>query len=91
MVNISGKIIDEMTLVGIEQTPIYISGKLVAVTDESGNYNFQINPGEYRLEIRPREFLYLFRDVKVTSDGRMMDVRTGKQIKKEMRMVRATL
>lgn len=91
MVTLSGKLIDEASLLGIEQTPIYLNGRLIAVTDEDGNYTFDIAPGDYKLEIRPREFLYVFRDVRVTSDGRILDIKTGRAIKKSMPMVRATL
>lgn len=91
MVSISGKLTDIDTLAGIEQTPISLNGRLVAVTNEDGNYTFDITPGDYKLEIRPREFLYVLRDVRVTPDGRMLDIKTGMAIKKSMPMVRATL
>jgi len=91
MVTVTGKLIDEATLSGIEQTPIYLDKKIVAVTDEDGNYTMSVPAGAYRLEIRPREFLYVIRDVQVTPDGRMIDTKTGKPVKKAMSLTRATL
>lgn len=91
MVTVTGKLVDEATLSGIEQTPIYLNKKIVAVTDEDGNYTLDVPPGAYRLEIRPREFLYVIRDVQVTPDGRILDKKTGKPIKKSMPLTRATL
>jgi len=91
MVTLSGKLVDEASLAGVEQTPLYLNGKIAAVSDEDGNYTLDIKPGEYRLEVRPREFLYIIRDVRITPDGRIIDVKTGKPIKKELPMVRATL
>lgn len=91
MVTLSGKLIDEASLAGVEQTPMYLNGKLIAVTDEDGNYTLDVAPGDYKLEIRPREFLYILRDVRVTPDGRILDIKTGRALKKSMPMVRATL
>jgi len=91
MVTITGKLVDEATLSGIEQTPIYLNKKIVAVTDEGGNYKMTVSAGAYRLEIRPREFQYIIRDVKVTTDGRLIDTKTGNPLKREMPLTRATL
>ncbi|MEA3338435.1 MAG: hypothetical protein U9R15_00570 [Chloroflexota bacterium] len=91
MVTITGTLIDSDTLSGIEQTPIYLNKKIVAVTDEEGTYSLTVSAGEYRLEIRPREFQYIIRDIRVTPDGRMIDTKTGKPIKKSMPLTRATL
>ncbi len=91
MVTVTGKLIDEATLAGIEQTPIYLNGRIVAVTDEDGDYTLDVAPGDYRLEVRPREFLYVIRDVQVTPDGRIIDKKTGKLVKKTMPLTRATL
>jgi len=91
MVTVTGKLIDSDTLSGIEQTPIYMNKKIVAVTDEDGNYSMSVSAGAYRLEIRPREFLYVIRDVQVMPDGRIIDTKTSKPIKKEMPLTRATL
>ena len=91
MVLISGKLIDEASLAGIEQTPLYLNGKIAAVSNEDGNYTLDVIPGDYKLEIRPREFLYVLRDVRVTPDGRILDIKTGRPLKKDMPMVRATL
>lgn len=91
MVTVAGKLVDEATLSGIEQTPIYLNKKIVAVTDEEGNYSLTVSAGAYRLEIRPREFQYIIRDIRITEDGRMIDTKTGKPLKKSMPLTRATL
>ena len=91
MVTITGKLTDQDTLAGIEQTPLYLNGKISAVTDEDGNYTLDTAPGDYRLEIRPREFQYVVRDVRITKDGRIIDKKTNRQIKRIMPLVRATL
>jgi len=90
-VTITGRLLDVDTFADIEQTPIYLNGVIAAVTDEDGRYTINVPPGEYRLEIRPREFHYLIRDVVVTSDGRIIDKLTGKPVKKTLQLVRATL
>ncbi len=91
MVTVTGKLIDSDTLTGIEQTPIYMDTKIAAVTDEMGNYSMSVPAGTYRLEIRPREFQYVIRDVQVMPDGRLIDTKTGKPLKKAMPLTRATL
>ena len=91
MVQITGKLSDSDTLAGVEQTPIYINGRIVAVTDEVGNYSLSAPAGDYRLEIRPREFQYIIRDIRITKDGRMIDRKTGKHVKQNIPMSRATL
>jgi len=91
MVEIAGTLTDADTLSGGEQTPIYLNNKIVAVTDEDGNYTLDVPPGDYRLEVRPREFLYVVRDVQITKDGQILDKKTGKRVKKTMPLTRATL
>lgn len=91
MVQVTGKLTDDSSLAGVEQTPVYLNGKIMAVTDEDGNYSLDAPVGDYRLEIRPREFQYIIRDVKITKDGRMVDRKTGKHVKQNIPMSRATL
>jgi hypothetical protein len=91
MVKVIGKLTDVDTLSGIDQTPVYLNGTLVGVTDDDGNYDIDVKPGEYRLAIRPREFLPLLREVRIDGRGQMIDQKTGRPLKKTIPLVRATL
>jgi len=75
----------------IEEAPMYLDGRVAAVTDNNGGYSFIAAPGRHRFEVRPREFLYVIRDVMITQDGRMIDQATGRPVRKDLRLTRATL
>jgi hypothetical protein len=92
MPKISARIIEEDTKAGVEETPIYLDKKLVAVTDDEGFYTIDnVPPGDYRIEIRPREFQYIIRDITITEDGRIIDKKTNRMFRKDIAMVRITL
>jgi hypothetical protein len=91
MVKVIGKLTDIDTLSGIDQTPLYLNDTLVGVTDDDGNYDIDVKPGEYRLAIRPREFLPLLCEVRIDGRGQMIDQKTGRPLKKTIPLVRATL
>ena len=91
MVEIKRKIVDVDTLGGVEETPIYLDGKLVGVSDEEGNFSIDASPGKYLFEIRPREFLPVKRRVVITKGGKLLDEKTGKSLKLSIPMSRATL
>ena len=91
MPKIASRIIEEDTKAGVEETPIYLDNKLVAVTDDEGFYTIDVPPGDYRIEIRPREFQYIIRDIMITEDGRIIDKKTNRMFRKDIAMVRITL
>ncbi|MCD6161947.1 MAG: hypothetical protein J7K40_05990 [candidate division Zixibacteria bacterium] len=91
MMHITGQIFDTDTGDGIEETPVYLDGRVVAVTDNNGGYSFIAAPGRHRFEVRPREFLYVIRDVMITQDSRMIDHATGRPVRKDLQLTRATL
>lgn len=91
MTKIAARIIEEETKAGVEETPIYLDKKLVAVTDDEGFYAINAPAGNYRIEIRPREFQYIIRDITITKDGRIIDKKTNRMFRKDIEMVRITL
>ena len=92
MTKIAARIIEEDTKAGVEETPIYLDKKLVAVTDDEGFYTIDdVPPGDYRIEIRPREFQYIIRDITITEDGRIIDKKTNRMFRKDIAMMRITL
>lgn len=88
---ITGQLFDTDTGDGIEEAPVYLDGRVVAVTDNNGGYSFIATPGRHRFEARPREFMYVIRDVTITQDGRMIDQATDRPVRKAMQLTRATL
>lgn len=91
MVKVTGTLTDADTLGAIDQTPIYLNDALVGVSDDDGSYTLDVNPGEYRMAIRPREFLPLIMPVRIDGHGRIYDQHTGKLLKKTIPLTRATL
>ena len=91
MVKVTGTLTDTDTLSPIDQTPIYLNDTLVGVSDDDGNYALDVNPGEYRMAIRPREFLPLIMPVRIDGHGRMYDQHTDRLLKKTIPLTRATL
>ena len=91
MPKIASRIIEEDTKAGVEETPVYLDKKLVAVTDDEGFYTINAPAGDYRIEIRPREFQYIIRDVTITEDGRIIDKKTNRIFRKDIEMARITL
>lgn len=91
MTTVRGRIIDADSLDGIEETPIYLDNEIVAVTNDDGAYMFTASPGRYKFEIRPRGYLYIIRRVRIAQDGSVIDADTGRVMKREIRMIDATL
>jgi hypothetical protein len=91
MIQITGQIFDTDTGDGIEEAPVYLDGRVAAVTDNNGGYSFIAAPGRHRFEAHPREFMYVIRNVTITQDGRMIDQATGRPVRKDLQLTRATL
>jgi hypothetical protein len=91
MTKVTNRIIEEDTKAGVEETPVYLDKKLVAVTDDEGFYTINAPAGDYRIEIRPREFQYIIRDITITEDGRIIDKKTNRMFRKDIEMARITL
>lgn len=91
MIQITGQIFDTDTGDGIEEAPVYLDKRVVAVTDRNGGYSFITVPGGHRFEVHPREFMYVIRNVMITKDGRMIDRATDRPVRKDLQLTRATL